>query len=267
MGASEYAGLTAVVTGGASGVGLATARLVAACGARVACLGLKPDDVPAPPAGMPAGGADVAVRAAAEESARRRGGIDILVDTAGIAGIGVQGSVEGHTDDAWRRVFEADVFGIVRVSRAALPHLRRSRSAAIVDTCSIAATAGLPDRAGYSSTKGAVLSLTRAIAADLVHPGIRVTCVSPGTADTPWTGRLLDRAADPEADAQHWAPADRWADLSPPTASPAPSRTSRARSTVPPQVLISPSTAACTTYGSDPAPDLPHETVRKENQS
>ncbi|MFF4355042.1 SDR family NAD(P)-dependent oxidoreductase [Streptomyces sp. NPDC001530] len=173
MGASEYAGLTAVVTGGASGIGLATARLLAARGARVACLDLKPDDVPAPLAGIPA---DVAVRAAVEEAAQRLGGIDILVDNAGI---GAQGSIEGNTDDEWRRVFEVNVFGIVRVSRAALPHLRRSRSAAIVNTCSIAATAGLPDRALYSSTKCAVLSLTRATAADLVHSGIRVNWCQP----------------------------------------------------------------------------------------
>jgi len=260
MGASEYAGLTAVLTSGASGIGLATARLLAARGARVACLDLRPDDVPAPLAGIPGDVADLAVRAAVEEAARRLAGIDILVDNAGI---GAQGSIEGNADDEWRRVFEVNVFGIARVSRSALPHLRRSRSAALVNTCSIAATAGLPDRALYSSTKGAILSLTRATAADLVHSGIRVNCANPGTADTPWIGRLLDRAADPEADAQPWARASRWADLSPP---PAPSRTLRARSPVPAQVLISPSTAAYTDYGSGPAPDLPHETVRMENQ-
>lgn len=146
MGASEYAGLMAVVTGGASGTGLATARLIAAHGARVACLGLKPDDV--------------TVGAAVEDAARRLGGIDILIDNAGI---GAQGSIEGNTR---RRM----------------------------------------------------------------------------------------------------APASRWTDVSPPTTSPAPSRTSRARSPVPPQVLISPSTAACTDHASGPAPDLPHETVGKENQ-
>src|SRR5688500_11229652 len=89
---------------------------------------------------------------------------------------------------------------MVRVTRAALPHLRRSECAAIVNTCSIAATAGLPERALYSSTKGAVLSLTLAMAADHLHEGIRVNCVNPGTADTPWIGRLLDQAEDPVAE-------------------------------------------------------------------
>jgi 2-keto-3-deoxy-L-fuconate dehydrogenase len=88
----------------------------------------------------------------------------------------------------------------VRVTRAALPALRASAHAAIVNTCSIAAAAGLPDRALYSATKGAVQALTLAMAADHVADGIRVNCVNPGTADTPWVGRLLDAADDPAAE-------------------------------------------------------------------
>ncbi|MFE0542111.1 MULTISPECIES: SDR family NAD(P)-dependent oxidoreductase [unclassified Streptomyces] len=195
MSALEFAGLTALVTGGASGIGLATARLLAVRGARVACLDLKPEDVPEPLIGIRADVADDAsVRAAVEEAARVLGGIDILINNAGI---GAQGTIEDNTDDEWHRVFDVNVLGMVRVTRAALPHLHRSGSAAVVNTCSIAATAGLPDRVLYSATKGAVLALTRAAAADLVHSGIRVNCVNPGTADTPWIGRLLDRAADP----------------------------------------------------------------------
>lgn len=72
--------------------------------------------------------------------------------------------------------------------------------AAIVNTCSIVATAGLPRRALYSATKGAVLSLTLAMAADHVADGIRVNCVAPGTVDTPWVTRLLDAAPDPAAE-------------------------------------------------------------------
>src|SRR5207253_4575671 len=93
-----------------------------------------------------------------------------------------------------------NVLGAVRVSRAALPHLRVSPSATIVNVASIAATNGLPQRALYSATKGAVQALTMAMAADHVREGIRVNCVNPGTADTPWVGRLLDVAADPEAE-------------------------------------------------------------------
>ncbi|AWE48311.1 SDR family NAD(P)-dependent oxidoreductase [Streptomyces nigra] len=198
MSAPDCAGLAAVVTGGASGIGLATARLLAARGARVACLDLQPDGLPDPLIGIRADVADdVGVRTAVAEAADVLGGIDILVNNAGI---GAQGTIEDNADDEWHRVFDVNVVGMVRVTRAALPHLRRSDSAAIVNTCSIAATAGLPDRVLYSATKGAVLAMTRAMAADLVHGGIRVNCVNPGTADTPWIGRLLDRATDPAAE-------------------------------------------------------------------
>jgi NAD(P)-dependent dehydrogenase (short-subunit alcohol dehydrogenase family) len=93
-----------------------------------------------------------------------------------------------------------NVVGIVRVTRSALPYLRASGHAAVVNTCSVAATAGLPQRALYSATKGAVLSLTLAMAADHIGEGIRVNCVNPGTADTPWIGRLLDQADNPAAE-------------------------------------------------------------------
>ncbi|MFF0864662.1 SDR family NAD(P)-dependent oxidoreductase [Nonomuraea sp. NPDC003560] len=188
--------LKAIVTGGGSGIGLATATLLAARGMQVACLDLAPPGDPF--VGIKADVADDAsVRAAVAEAAERLGGIDIVINNAGV---GAQGTVEDNPDEEWRKVFEVNVFGIVRVSRAALPYLRRSEHAAIVNTCSIAATAGLPHRALYSATKGAVLSLTLAMAADHVREGIRVNCVNPGTADTPWVGRLLDSADDPEAE-------------------------------------------------------------------
>jgi 2-keto-3-deoxy-L-fuconate dehydrogenase len=193
---TEFEGIRALVTGGASGIGLATVRLLAERGAAVACLDL--DKPPAPLYGVIADVTDdAAVRDGVARAAGHLGGLDVLVNNAGI---GAQGTVEDNGDDEWRRVFDVNVFGMVRVARAALPHLRRSPHAAVVNTCSIAATAGLPDRVLYSATKGAVLSLTLAMAADHIRDGIRVTCVNPGTADTPWIGRLLSAAADPEAE-------------------------------------------------------------------
>jgi NAD(P)-dependent dehydrogenase (short-subunit alcohol dehydrogenase family) len=194
---SEFAGLNAIVTGGASGIGLATATLLGARGAKVACLDLDPS-VPAPLLGFRADVTDDAsIRSAVAAAAEALGGIDIVVNNAGI---GAQGSVEDNDDAEWSQVFDVNVQGIVRTSRAALPHLRRSAHAAIVNVSSIAATAGLPQRALYSATKGAVLSLTLAMAADHLPEGIRVNCVNPGTADTPWIGRLLAKAADPVAE-------------------------------------------------------------------
>jgi NAD(P)-dependent dehydrogenase (short-subunit alcohol dehydrogenase family) len=200
---AEFAGLAALVTGGASGIGLATARLLAARGARVAALdrvGVDAQSTRIYPIIADVTDDD-AVRAAVGEAGRALGQLDILVNNAGI---GAQGTVADNDDDEWHRVLDVNVLGIVRTTRAALPLLRQAAvergQAAIVNTCSIAATAGLPQRALYCASKGAVYSLTLAMAADHVAEGIRVNCVNPGTADTPWVGRLLDAAPDPAAE-------------------------------------------------------------------
>lgn len=195
----EMTGLAAIVTGGASGLGAAVAGRLAGLGAKVAVLDLNP---PAPGSSPHLGircdvSDDASVRAAVAQAAEALGGLDVVINNAGI---GAQGTVEANTDEEWNRVWDVNVLGMVRVSRAALPWLRRSSAAAIVNTSSIAATAGLPERALYSATKGAVLSLTLAMAADHLREGIRVNAVNPGTADTPWVGRLLDAAADPAAE-------------------------------------------------------------------
>jgi len=196
--ANDFTGLVAVVTGGASGIGAAIARRLRDGGARVAVFDLRPDAAEHADLAVAVDVADDAsVRAGIDRVAAELGGIDILVNNAGI---GAQGTIEANADDEWHRVLDVNVLGMVRVARAALPHLRRSPSAAIVNTSSIAATAGLPDRALYSASKGAVAALTRAMAADHLRDGIRVNAVNPGTADTPWVGRLLAAAADPAAE-------------------------------------------------------------------
>jgi NAD(P)-dependent dehydrogenase (short-subunit alcohol dehydrogenase family) len=195
---SGLSGLKAVVTGGASGIGLATSRMLAEHGATVAVLDLDPSGAPEPLIAIRADlGDDASVRTAVAEAAERLGGLDILVNNAAIGAIG---TVEDNPDEEWHRVLDVNVLGTVRTTRATLPYLRRSSHAAVVNTCSIGATAGLPQRALYCAGKGAVLSLTLAMAADHVREGIRVNCVNPGTADTPWVGRLLDAADDPAAE-------------------------------------------------------------------
>ncbi len=191
-------GLTALVTGGASGIGAAIARQLHDAGANVAVLDLNTDAVDAAHFAVQADISDTpSVDAAVAQVAARFTGIDIVVNNAGI---GAQGTIADNDDDEWMRVLNINVVGIARVSRAALPWLRRSAHGSIVNVSSIAATAGLPQRALYSASKGAVLALTRAMAADHLREGIRVNCVTPGTADTPWVGRLLDSADDPAAE-------------------------------------------------------------------
>jgi NAD(P)-dependent dehydrogenase (short-subunit alcohol dehydrogenase family) len=198
---SELHGLRALVTGGASGIGLAVAATFAAAGAAVVVLDVapvRPDELPAELGYVTADITDdAAVRAAVGAAVESLGGLDILVNNAGV---GAQGTVEDATDDEWHRVLDVNVVGTARVSRAAWPALRASAHAAVVNTCSIAAAVGLPQRAVYSASKGAVAALTRAMAADGMPDGIRVNAVNPGTADTPWIGRLLDSAPDPAAE-------------------------------------------------------------------
>jgi 2-keto-3-deoxy-L-fuconate dehydrogenase len=193
--ASNFDGLTVVITGGASGLGAACADAFADAGANVAVLDLSASERHWSTT------CDVAddhqVRTAVAAVVERFGGVDVLFNNAGISAVG---TVEENSDKQWMRVLDVNLMGMVRLSRACLPHLRESESAAIVNTSSIVATAGFVKRALYSASKGAVHALTLAMAADYVSEGIRVNCVSPGTADTPWVARLLANADDPEAE-------------------------------------------------------------------
>ena len=193
----RLAGLHAVVTGAGSGIGLATVEAMVREGARVAAIDLRP---PAPSDSVLPLVGDVtdqgSLDAAADAARAAFGGIDIMI---GNAGIGAVGAVEDNDDDEWHRVFDVNVVGIVRTARAFLPLVRQSERGAVVLTASIVSHVGLPQRACYGASKGAVLALTLAMASDLAAAGVRVNCVCPGTVDTPWVGRLLDQADDPAA--------------------------------------------------------------------
>lgn len=196
----DFDGLTAIVTGGASGIGAATVALLRERGALVASLDLSTQDTAA---------CDLAVRcdigqrdsvdAAVATVVEGFGRLDILVNNAGI---GAVGDITAHDDEEWDRVLNINVTGTARMSRAALPHLSASAHAAIVNVSSVVASVGVPQRALYTASKGAIAALTLAMAADHVGAGVRVNAVLPGTADTPWVGRLLQAAADPAAAAE-----------------------------------------------------------------
>jgi NAD(P)-dependent dehydrogenase (short-subunit alcohol dehydrogenase family) len=196
MSGGEFDGLVALVTGGASGIGAATAALLIGRGASVAVLDRDPAG--APPGSFAvqcdvtdAAAVDLAVAAVVEHF----GSLDIVVNNAGI---GATGDVAANTDEEWHHVLDVNVVAMARVARAALPHLRASSHAAIVNTCSAVAFVGVRNRALYSASKGAVEGLTLAMAADHVREGIRVNAVAPGTASTPWVDRLVADSPTPE---------------------------------------------------------------------
>jgi NAD(P)-dependent dehydrogenase (short-subunit alcohol dehydrogenase family) len=187
-----------LVTGGASGIGAATVDRLCALGATVASL-----DLATPPSGSRDGVHEVRadlrsaaeVTAAVDSAAAAMDGLDAVV---GNAGVGAVGTIVDNPEDEWGAVLDINVLGFVRLVRASLPHLRRSTRPSLVVTASVVADRGLPNRALYSASKGALQSLAMATAADLLSEGIRVNVVSPGTTDTPWVSRLLDASDDPE---------------------------------------------------------------------
>jgi NAD(P)-dependent dehydrogenase (short-subunit alcohol dehydrogenase family) len=197
----EFQDWRVVITGGSSGIGLATGLRLFERGANVISLDLKrPYDVE----GIAWASCDVAddesVRTAVSAALDGLGGVDVLVNNAGV---GMQGSVDENPELAeaeWRRLFEVNVLGTMRVTRACLPALRLSSHAAIVNLASFVAQTGAPRRAAYGASKGAIFALTKALAADHLREGIRVNSVSPGTVDTPWIERLIDATGDPRAE-------------------------------------------------------------------
>ncbi|SFR94929.1 NAD(P)-dependent dehydrogenase, short-chain alcohol dehydrogenase family [Microbacterium sp. cf046] len=197
---TDFTGLVALITGGASGIGAATAAELVSRGARVAVLDRDTANAAADVLAITCDVTDPAqVRSAVAQVADELGGIDVVVNNAGI---GASGTVADNDDDEWAHVLDVNVIAMARVAREALPHLERSSHAAIVNVSSAVAYVGVPNRALYGASKGAIVGLTLAMAADHVRAGIRVNAVAPGTADTPWVGRLLDQADDPDAAAE-----------------------------------------------------------------
>jgi NAD(P)-dependent dehydrogenase (short-subunit alcohol dehydrogenase family) len=135
-----------------------------------------------------------ACRTTAHQIHKEHGRIDVLCNNAGV---GAVGDVVDAPNEDWERVFAVNVFGLAFLSGAVLPFMREAGSGAIVNTCSVAADVGLVERAVYTASKGAVLALTKSMAADEARRGIRVNCVNPGTVDGPWVRRLIDESEDP----------------------------------------------------------------------
>jgi NAD(P)-dependent dehydrogenase (short-subunit alcohol dehydrogenase family) len=192
-------GKIAFVTGGAAGIGFAIAELFAREGAAVTIIDLNADAldsavkklraVGARAAGFRAGVTDdAAVRAAVAASADMLGPAEILVNNAGTACFG---TVANTTDADFDRVMAVNVTGTFVVSRAVLPAMIERGRGAIVNIGSVAALAGIPGMAAYCAAKGAIVALTRQMAADYSRLGIRTNCICPGTVGDTDLGRTL----------------------------------------------------------------------------
>ena len=185
---SDLAGKVAFITGGGTGIGSATAQRLSDRGCRVVIVGrlLEPLEQVAEQTGAHALACDVtdsaAVDEAIEQTVSMLGRLDIIINNAGTS---VRGGV-GEVDDAtWDQMLDINLKGPVRVTRAALPHLRASGSGAVVNVASIAALFAPRHSVTYGTTKAAVLGLTRSMAVDLGVDGIRVNTLCPGWTDTP----------------------------------------------------------------------------------
>jgi 3-oxoacyl-[acyl-carrier protein] reductase len=185
----DFKGRTAVVTGGAAGIGLAVARRLAASGARVALWDRDATAVGAAKAAYGFAHGEVvdvsdakAVDAAAASTAAALGGIDVLVCSAGIAGPNKM-TWEFPVED-WKRVFDVNVHGLFYCNRAIVPVMQRRDYGRIVNIASIAGKEGNPTASAYSASKAAVIGLTKSLGKELAKTGIRVNCVTPAAVRT-----------------------------------------------------------------------------------
>lgn len=186
----RFAGRTAVITGGASGLGLETGRRITAEGGRVVLWDLDPGALAA--AKTQTGAVhtialDVsqpeAVEAAAADSKKTLGGIDILVNSAGITG--ATHTVIGYPIESWTKVFAVNVHGLFYCCRAIAPMMVEAGYGRIVNISSVAGKEGNPNASSYSASKAAVLGFTKSLGKELATQGVIVNAVTPATFDSP----------------------------------------------------------------------------------
>jgi meso-butanediol dehydrogenase/(S,S)-butanediol dehydrogenase/diacetyl reductase len=203
----RLAGKIALVTGAGSGIGRAAALLFAEEGAAVAANDISPERARETAAlAESLGSRCVAVpgdvstvdgaRRTVESAAAALGGLDILVNNAGII---LPGRVDGTEEEDYDRVMAVNAKSAFFVSKFALIEMRKRGGGAIVHNASVAALKGIPDRSAYSASKGALVSLTRAMAIDYIKENIRVNCVCAGTTDTPALAERMRAFDDPDA--------------------------------------------------------------------
>jgi NAD(P)-dependent dehydrogenase (short-subunit alcohol dehydrogenase family) len=211
-----------LISGGASGIGLATARLFLQEGAEVTIADIDEPALssaasklaPLGPLHVVAG--DVASMADGNrmvaEAIAAHGKLDVLFCNAGIP---CRVPIDELTEDQWDRVLAVNLKGMFTLIKAAVPHMKERGSGAIILTGSELSFVGDPETPAYSASKGAVLTLTKSLAVDLIRFGIRVNAICPGTTMTPLVLKELETAPDPDtlrAQLETWGPIGRTAD-------------------------------------------------------
>jgi len=203
-------GKVAIITGGGTGIGEATAKLFADEGAQVVITGRRKEVLESVAKAILASGGKVLtvsgsvtdeahVQSAVDQAVRTFGKVDILVNNAAIGNFGAL--LHEITDQDWAQVLDTNLTGVFRFTRAVIPHML-GRGGSIINVSSVAGMVGIAKSAAYSSTKGAMLALTRALAIDYAKEKIRCNCVCPALVDTPMSA---DAIADPEMSAMMMA--------------------------------------------------------------
>ncbi|MFE1598671.1 SDR family NAD(P)-dependent oxidoreductase [Methylobacterium sp. ID0610] len=186
---NRFQGRKAIVTGGASGIGLSVAGRLAAEGAAVSLWDMNAEALER--ARAESGAADVQalditdpdrVDAAMQASVAALGGLDVLVCSAGITGPNT--TVRDYPTDAWRRVVDVNLNGLFYCNRAAVPVMEKTGYGRIVNVASIAGKEGNPNASAYSASKAAVIGLTKSLGKELAKTDIRVNCVTPAAVRT-----------------------------------------------------------------------------------
>ncbi|TYK73665.1 SDR family oxidoreductase [Comamonas sp. Z3] len=191
-----------LVTGGASGIGLATARVLAASGARVVCADLQQSqDLPQ---GCEFRRLDVSSEKLTQELVAsmldRYGQIDGLVTSAGISRVG---DLESMALQEWEQVLQVNLTGTMLSARAVASHMKQRRQGSIVAIASINGMLGNPSNLAYCTSKGAVIQMVRSLAAELGPCGVRVNSISPGYIHTPMTIMLDEQPVGQAFEAMH----------------------------------------------------------------